>query len=727
MTITPTSRRRNGAVSGSRASAVSSALPAWTSTRRRSTSTTTPTPGRRTGSPGNGITPLCDRHGGMVELIPREVLFGNPERVSPHISPDGTQLAWIAPHEGVLNVWVAPVTPAGVDWPAAKVVTDDTDRGVRVFAWARDGRHLLYLQDTGGDENWRLYDVDMETMARRDLTPFEGIQARIIATRKSHRNEVLVAMNRENPQLHDVFKLDLTTGELDKLIENPGYAGWLADEDLVVRGAISPLPDGGFDLLVRDNADADWRTLLTITADDAPASDVLAFTGDGNSLLAISSAGTDTGRLVRLDLASGDAQVLLEDPEADVAGAMLHPDTREPQIVEVLKDRTEYHVLDPAVQADWEAIQALHHGDPQPIGRDEADSTWLIAFMDDAGPTQYYAFDRATAAQPDPVGPGRQLGDEAVVQRILHDQPRAGRAHLPGVQERRGQRVVHHRVEVGAVEHDVGVLAAELERHPPHPARRRGHDLLAGSQAAGEGDQVHALVRDQRLPHRAALAEQQVQHAGRQVRLLEEPGQGHRGQRGQLAGLDHGGVARGQRGRELPGDLQQGIVPRRDQRADADRLVGDPAGHVGPPGIDHPSRVGAGHPGVVAEHRGGVVHVGPGLVQRLTGVQALGVRQLLAVPLEQVGDLGEQRGPLGHGGPAPRPVERLPGRRHGGFDVGGARLGQGVKRGRVVRVDGLRRPAVRRLRPLPRNVQMSHVGATSRSAERHYRRGGERR
>jgi prolyl oligopeptidase PreP (S9A serine peptidase family) len=203
-------------------------------------------------------------------------------------------------------------------------------------------------------------------------------------------------MNRENPQLHDVFKLDLTTGALDKLIENPGYAGWLADEDLVVRGAIAPLPDGGFDLLVRDSAGADWRTLLTITADDAPASDVLAFTGDGNSLLAISSAGTDTGRLVKVDLASGDAQVLLEDPEADVAGAMLHPDTREPQIVEVLKDRTEYHVLDPAVQADWEAIEALHHGDPQPIGRDEADSTWLIAFMDDAGPTQYYAFDRAT-------------------------------------------------------------------------------------------------------------------------------------------------------------------------------------------------------------------------------------------------------------------------------------------------------------------------------------------
>jgi dienelactone hydrolase len=295
------------------------------------------------------------------------------------------------------------------------VVTDDTDRGIRMFAWAKDGRHLLYLQDTGGDENWRLYDVDLGTppaaadgqagpgaaggWAKRDLTPFDGIQARIIATRKSHRDKILVGINRDNPQLHDVYRLDLRTGDLTKLIENPGYVGWLADEDMVVRGALAPLPEGGFDLLVRDNAEGDWRTLLTISADDAPNSDVLSFTGDGKSLIAISSVGVNTGRLVRIDLdhySPGEDQVLLEDPDADVEGAILHPDTREPQIALVIKDRAEYHVLDPAVAADWEAIRALHSGDPALIGRDEADATWLIAFTDDAGPVRYYAYDRAT-------------------------------------------------------------------------------------------------------------------------------------------------------------------------------------------------------------------------------------------------------------------------------------------------------------------------------------------
>jgi dipeptidyl aminopeptidase/acylaminoacyl peptidase len=341
----------------------------------------------------------------MTELIPREVLFGNPERISPRLSPDGTRLAWIAPRDGVLNVWIAPVSGSGVDWDAATVITDDSDRGIRTFTWARDGRHLLYLQDAGGDENWRLYDVDVTTMARRDLTPYDGIQARIIAAKKSHPDEVLVGMNRDNPQLHDVYRLSLETGELVKEIENPGYAGWLADEDMVIRATLSPLPDGGFDLLVRDTGGpggpggpggSEWRTLLRISADDAPSSDALSFTSDGSSLLFISADGSDTGRLVRIDVASGAAQLLLEDPEADVAGAILHPDTREPQIVEVLKDRTEYHVLDPSVEADFKAIRELHSGDPQIVDRDEADATWLVAFTDDAGPVNYFSYDRSS-------------------------------------------------------------------------------------------------------------------------------------------------------------------------------------------------------------------------------------------------------------------------------------------------------------------------------------------
>ncbi len=332
----------------------------------------------------------------MVELIPRKVLFGNPERVSPRLSPDGTRLAWIAPKDGVLNVWLAPVSPqAGVDWDQAEVVTDDTDRGIRQFAWAHDNRHLLYLQDTGGDENWRLHDVDLATMQRRDLTPFDGVQTQIVAMERDFPTEVLIGMNKDNPVLHDVYRLDLETGELTEEVDNPGFVAWLADSKLVVRGAFAPQPDGGIVAMVRDNPDDGWRELMRIPAEDALTTDPLTFSADGRSLLMVSSVGAETARLVRIDLPTGAEKVLAADPQADVSGVRIDPDTREPQIVVVLRDRSEYTVLDPSVADDLTAIRALHHGDPNFVSADDAETTWLIAFTNDTGPVPYFAYDRA--------------------------------------------------------------------------------------------------------------------------------------------------------------------------------------------------------------------------------------------------------------------------------------------------------------------------------------------
>jgi dipeptidyl aminopeptidase/acylaminoacyl peptidase len=333
----------------------------------------------------------------MVELIPREVLFGNPERVSPQLSPDGTRLAWIAPKDGVLNVWLAPVSPqTGVDWDQAEVVTDDTDRGIRQFAWAHDNKHLLYLQDTGGDENWRLHDVDLSTMQRRDLTPFENVQTQIVAIERDFPTEILVGLNKDNPQLHDVYRLDLSNGELTKEVENPGFLGWLADTKLVIRGAFRPLPDGAIVALVRDGADDEWRELMTVPAEDALTTDAVTFSADGRSLLLVSSVGGETARLVRFDLATGAQEVLAEDPQADVSGVRVDPDTREPQVVVVMKDRSDYLVLDPAVADDLTAIRALHPGDPTFVSSDDAETTWLIAFTNDTGAVPYFAYDRAT-------------------------------------------------------------------------------------------------------------------------------------------------------------------------------------------------------------------------------------------------------------------------------------------------------------------------------------------
>ncbi len=335
----------------------------------------------------------------MAELIPLTVLFGNPERVSPRLSPDGTQLAWIAPSEGVLNVWLAPISAGtGVSWDAARVVTDDTDRGIRQFAWAHDGRHLLYLQDTGGDENWRLYDVDIQTMERRDLTPFDGVQAMLIAAEREFPDEILVGLNKENPELHDVYRLHLKTGELTRELANPGLIGMIADAQLAVRAGLQPQPDGSMLLVVRDSADsADWREIATIPPEDSLTTGPVAFSADGRSLLLVSSVGAQAAGLIRIDVASGSTEILASDPEADVSDVRIDPDTREPQIVTFLKARSEYQVLEEPVAGHLAAIRALHPGDPVFADADDADRVWLVAFTNDAGPVSFFAYDTATA------------------------------------------------------------------------------------------------------------------------------------------------------------------------------------------------------------------------------------------------------------------------------------------------------------------------------------------
>src|SRR5690349_16231072 len=157
-----------------------------------------------------------------VALIPRNVLFGNPVKTNPRISPDGKRLAYLAPVDNVLNVWVGDI---GSD--NYQPVTSDTDRGVRFYMWAADNTHILYIQDVGGNENWRLYATHIETRETRDLTPFDNVQAQIIGHDKHFPNELIIGLNKENIQVHDVYHLDLTSGELTLVAKNPGnIAGW---------------------------------------------------------------------------------------------------------------------------------------------------------------------------------------------------------------------------------------------------------------------------------------------------------------------------------------------------------------------------------------------------------------------------------------------------------------------------------------------------------------------
>ena len=276
----------------------------------------------------------------------------------------------------------------------ARVVTDDRDRGIREYFWAPDDRRIIYLQDEGGDENWRVHDVDLESGRTRDLTPFEGVQARVVHVDKDVPDTVLIGLNRDNPQLHDVYRLELESGSLTKVLDNPGFVAFVADDDMRVRAAVAPQEDGSMTLLVRDDEESEWRPLHEVGPDDALALNALAFDVPGGRLLTISSAGANAARLVWLDCATGDLTVAAEDPTYDVAEVRLHPDTHEPQLVGFVKERLDYLVLDPSLTDDVAALQALEPGDLNFAGRDRSDRIWLAAYSNDDGPVRYHAYDR---------------------------------------------------------------------------------------------------------------------------------------------------------------------------------------------------------------------------------------------------------------------------------------------------------------------------------------------
>jgi len=324
-----------------------------------------------------------------VKLIPLEVLLGNPERVGARIAPDGKRLSYLAPLDGVMNVFVGDAG-SGNERP----VTHDTDRGIQDYLWAHDDRHLMYVRDKDGSEDFRLYDVDLETGVERDLTPLDGVQCRVIAHRKDFPNDVLIAINKDNPRLHDVYRLDLTTAALEKVVENPGFFSWVVDADLQVRGAVMPLPDGGAAIMVRDDEASDWRPLLKVPPEDAELTAPLGFTKDGNAMYLRMSVDANAGRLVQMDIATGAVEVIAEDPAYDIVDAVFNPDTRGIEAATLYRDRLEYQIFDDAVRGDIEALQRLNTGDLVIGDRDRDDATWLVAFHSDSGPVKFYTWDR---------------------------------------------------------------------------------------------------------------------------------------------------------------------------------------------------------------------------------------------------------------------------------------------------------------------------------------------
>ncbi|MBI4785398.1 MAG: S9 family peptidase [Oscillatoriophycideae cyanobacterium NC_groundwater_1537_Pr4_S-0.65um_50_18] len=333
----------------------------------------------------------------LPPLIPRDVLFGNPERTRPQLSPDGQYLAYIAPDDkNILQVWLRTLLSEEPQTQQDdQKITNDPKRGIRSYFWTYDGSHLIYIQDADGDENFHCYSVNIQTQRVRDLTPFQGVKAQPIELSPDFPNEFLVGLNLKNPQTFDVHRVDLQTGAVYFDTENSGnIVSWTIDPLFRVRVAIAATSDGGSDLLYRPVMEEDWDVLRHWGAEDEGYA--VGFSADGRILYIVGSHDANAKRLIALELDTRHEKVIAEDEQYDVGGVVTHPTNHTLQAVAFYKDKLEWQILDPSIADDFAAIAQVRPGEFSIGSRTLADDRWLVSYTTDDGPVYYYLYDRAT-------------------------------------------------------------------------------------------------------------------------------------------------------------------------------------------------------------------------------------------------------------------------------------------------------------------------------------------
>lgn len=329
-------------------------------------------------------------------LIPRSVFFGNPDKSMVKISPDGTRLSYLAPHNDVMNVWIQTVGEQD-----ARPVTNATSRPIRNYFWAQNNNQVIYMQDRAGDENFHLYAVDLETLAETELTPFDGAQARLLAIDRAFPDEILVTINNRVPQLHDVWRINTVTGKGEMIVQNDaGYASFGADSGFNVRLASRLNPkSGGLTSYLRDTGDGEWYELASWDLQDSANSGPLDFTRDGKTLYVLDSRGANTARLKAYTFgASADEATykeLASDARADIDDVLVDPETGKVQAFTSQYTRREWTILDKSLEADWNYLRALEEGDIGISARSEKDDRWIVSYMRDDGPVAYYLYERS--------------------------------------------------------------------------------------------------------------------------------------------------------------------------------------------------------------------------------------------------------------------------------------------------------------------------------------------
>lgn len=332
----------------------------------------------------------CEPNQQKAPLIPLEDFFKNPEKTAFRISPNGEYYSYMAPWENRLNIFIQKV---GAD--SAVRITSETERDIAGYLWKGNDR-VLFLKDTGGDENFQLYGVNIDGTELKGLTVFEKVRTEFIDDLEEVEDQVIVGLNRRNPEVFDPFRLNVNTGEMTQLAENPGnIVGWMTDHDGKLRVAITS--DGvNQTILFRETEEVPFQAILTTSFKETVSP--YLFTFDNKMLYAASNLGRDKTALVLFDPATGkEKEVLFETQEADLEGVDYSKKDKKLLSVSWVTDKEKEHFFDADAQAMKKDLQEKLPGYQVAIGsHNKAEDKFMIRTYSDKSRGAYYFYDKTS-------------------------------------------------------------------------------------------------------------------------------------------------------------------------------------------------------------------------------------------------------------------------------------------------------------------------------------------
>ncbi len=335
------------------------------------------------------------------DLIPRTVLFSDPDRTRVQLSPNGEFLSYLAPYKGVLNIWVGkPNDPSGMH-----PVTDNTQRGISSYLWAYTNKHIIYVDDVQGNENWRIYRVDVTTGEKLALASFDKVQARLLARSKDDPEDILIELNKRKPEYFDIYRLNIISGKLTLVFENDRFSDFIADEHLNLKVTTESTEDGGaryFELIKDKDNQYKPRELFVVAQKDMFNTTPLFMNKAADTLYMLDSRGRNTSALMGFNLKTGKSTLIAEDKRVDISDVLVHPLSKVIQATAATYTKPEWTFLDKSLASDFEYLKNLkteagassNSKEIEVISRSLDDKSWIVVFLRDDGAPHYYFYDR---------------------------------------------------------------------------------------------------------------------------------------------------------------------------------------------------------------------------------------------------------------------------------------------------------------------------------------------